>query len=259
MRPPAVAGAFYPADPAGLRRQVLDLLAAASPPEAAAPAAVIVPHAGYAYSGPVAATAYAHLARTRPEVSRVLLVGPSHFTWLAGMALPGAKALATPLGEVPADPAGEARARRHPGVAESPTAHAREHSLEVQLPFLQIALGGPPVTALLCGGAEPEQVAPIIEERLEEADTVVVVSSDLSHYLPYEEARQADEAAAKAIERLDGAAMGPDSACGLVGVQALLLAARRRGLAAMRLDLRNSGDTSGDRGRVVGYGAFAFS
>ncbi|MBN2113490.1 MAG: AmmeMemoRadiSam system protein B [Acidimicrobiia bacterium] len=254
-----MAGAFYPADPARLQREVEGLLAAASPVEAAAPAALIVPHAGYMYSGPVAATAYAHLARTRPEVNRVLLVGPSHFVWFDGLALPEAGALATPLGEISTDPAGEERARSHPGVADSPMAHAREHSLEVQLPFLQVTLGGPMVTALLCGQAAPEQVSPIIEERLGEPDTVVVVSSDLSHYLPYEAARRADEATAVAIERLDPDALGPDSACGLVGVQALLLAARRSGLAATRLDLRNSGDTAGDRSRVVGYGAFAFA
>jgi hypothetical protein len=259
VRPPAVAGAFYPADPARLRREVEALLAAASPAPGAAPAAVIVPHAGYAYSGPVAATAYAHLARTRPEAARILLVGPAHHVWFEGMALPGAEALATPLGEVPVDPAGEQRARRHPGVADSPLAHAREHSLEVQLPFLQVALGGPPVTALLCGRSRPEQVAPLIEERLADADTAVVVSSDLSHYLPYQEARKADAAASQAIERLDPGALGPDSACGLTGVQALLLAARRRGLTARCLDLRNSGDICGDRGRVVGYAAFAFA
>lgn len=254
-----MAGAFYPADPARLQREVEGLLAAASPVEAAAPAALIVPHAGYMYSGPVAATAYAHLARTRPEVDRVLLVGPSHFVWFDGLALPGADALATPLGEIPTDPAGEERARRHPGVADSPMAHTREHSLEVQLPFLQVALGGPPVTALLCGQAPPEQLVPVIEERLGEPDTVVVVSSDLSHYLSYDEARRVDTATAEAIGRLDPDALNHDSACGLTGVQALLLAAHRRDLAVTCLDLRNSGDTAGDRSRVVGYGAFAFT
>lgn len=258
MRPPAVAGAFYPADPVRLRREVADLLAAASPVEAAAPLALIVPHAGYMYSGPVAATAYALLARTRPEVRRVVLVGPSHFAWFEGMALPGVDALATPLGEVPADAAGEARARCHPGVVDSAEAHSREHSLEVQLPFLQGILGNPSVVALLCGHATGDQVAPVVEEFLAEEGTVVLVSSDLSHYLPYEEARRRDEETARAIERLDPGALGRDSACGLIGVQALLLAARRRGLAAARLDLRNSGDTAGDRSRVVGYGAFAF-
>ena len=254
-----MAGAFYPADPARLRREVEGLLAAASPVEAAAPLAVIVPHAGYAYSGPVAATAYAHLARTRPEVRRVLLVGPSHFAWFEGMALPGAEELATPLGAVPIDAAAEARARRHPGVVESPEAHAREHSLEVQLPFLQAALPGSTVVALLCGQTAAEQVAPVILEFLGEADTAVVVSSDLSHYLPYEEARRRDEATARAIQRLDPEAIGHDDACGRVGVQALLLTAREQGLEAARLDLRNSGDTAGDRRRVVGYGAFSFA
>jgi hypothetical protein len=142
---------------------------------------------------------------------------------------------------------------------ESPEAHAREHSLEVQLPFLQAALPGSTVVALLCGQTAAEQVAPVILEFLGEADTAVVVSSDLSHYLPYEEARRRDEATARAIQRLDPEAIGHDDACGRVGVQALLLTAREQGLEAARLDLRNSGDTAGDRRRVVGYGAFGFA
>ena len=258
VRPPAVAGAFYPADPTRLRAEVAALLAAAAPPAALPPAALIVPHAGYAYSGPVAATAYALAARTRPDLRRVVMVGPSHFAWFDGLALPGTRALATPLGEVPIDGEAETRARRHPGVGVSPAAHAREHSLEVQLPFLQVALAGPAVVALLCGQVAVEQAAPVVEEFLGEEGTLVLVSSDLSHYLSYAEARRRDEATADAIERLDPGDLHPDDACGLVGVQALLLAARRRGLAATRLDLRNSGDTAGDRDRVVGYGAFSF-
>lgn len=258
VRPAAVAGVFYPADPARLRADVAALLAAASPATAPPPAALIVPHAGYVYSGPVAATAYALAARTRPEVRRVVMVGPSHFALIDGMALPGAGALATPLGEVPVDIEAEARASRHPGLGVSPAAHAREHSLEVQLPFLQVALRGVSAVALLCGQIAPEQVAPVIEEFLGEEGDLVLVSSDLSHYLPYEEARRRDEETAAAIERLDPEDLDHDSACGLIGVQALLLAARRRSLSATCLDLRNSGDTAGDRRRVVGYGAFAF-
>jgi AmmeMemoRadiSam system protein B len=252
IRTPAVAGAFYPADPARLRAEVAALLAIAAPAAAPPPAALIVPHAGYVYSGPVAATAYSLLARTRPEVRRVIMVGPSHFAFIDGLALPGAGALATPLGEVPADAEGEARARRHPAVGTSPAAHAREHSLEVQLPFLQMALPHFSAIALLCGQVQAEQV-------LGEESALVLVSSDLSHFLPYEEARRRDEETAQAVERLDPGGLDHDSACGLVGVQALLLAARRRGLGATRLDLRNSGDTAGDRHRVVGYGAFAFA
>jgi hypothetical protein len=142
---------------------------------------------------------------------------------------------------------------------ESPEAHAREHSLEVQLPFLQVARPGSAVVALLCGQTTPAQVVPMILEFLGEAGTVVVVSSDLSHYLPYEEACRRDEQTGRAIARLAPGALDHGSACGLVGVQALLLAARERGLEATRLDLRNSGDTAGDRRRVVGYGAFGFA
>lgn len=259
VRPAAVAGAFYPADAARLRREVAALLAAASPPVAPPPAALIVPHAGYVYSGPVAASAYALLAHTRPDVRRVVMVGPSHFAWIDGLALPGARALATPLGDVAVDTEAEARACRHPGVGMSPAAHAREHCLEVQLPFLQVVLGAPAVVALLCGHVPAERAAPVVEEFLGEEGTLVLVSSDLSHYLAYAEARRRDEATAAAIEGLDADGLGHDSACGLVGVQALLLAARRRGLSATRLDLRNSGDTAGDRHQVVGYGAFSFA
>jgi len=259
VRPPAVAGAFYPADPARLRAEVMNLLAAAPPVGAPSPVALIVPHAGYAYSGPVAATAFSLLARTRPGVRRVVAFGPAHFARVEGLALPGAAALATPLGEVPAAVEAETRACRHPAVGVSPAAHAREHSLEVQLPFLQVVLAEPAVAALLCGQADPEQVALVIEEFLGEESTLVLVSSDLSHYLPYEEAYRRDRDTADAIVRLDPEALTYDSACGLVGVQALLLAARRRGLAATCLDLRNSGDTAGDRRQVVGYGSFAFA
>lgn len=257
VRPPAVAGAFYPADPARLRAEVHGLLAAAVPAGSAPPVALVVPHAGYAYSGPVAATAYALAARTRPGVRRVVMLGPSHFTWIDGLALPGAGALATPLGEVPVDAEGEERVALHPGVGISPEAHAPEHCLEVQLPFLQVALPDASVVAVLCGQVDPEQVTPVVEEFLGEDAGLVLVSSDLSHYLPYEEAVRRDRATATIIEDLNPTALGHDDACGLIGVQALLLAARRQGRRVACLDLRNSGDTAGDHRRVVGYGAFA--
>jgi AmmeMemoRadiSam system protein B len=259
VRPAAVAGAFYPADPARLRAEVTALLAAASPPAAPPPAALIVPHAGYAYSGPVAATAYALAVRTRPGVRRVVMFGPSHFARVDGLALPGADALATPLGEVPVDGGAEERAARHPGVGVSPEAHRSEHCLEVQLPFLQAAFPAASVVALLCGQVGSGQAAPVVEEFLGEEGTLVLVSSDLSHYLPYEEACRRDRATATAVERLEPEALHHDDACGLIGVQALLLTARRQGRRALCLDLRNSGDTVGDRRRVVGYGAFALA
>ena len=259
VRPATVAGTFYPSDPARLRADVAGLLAAASPVAAPPPAALIVPHAGYAYSGPVAATAYALVARTRPGVRRVVMFGPSHFAPFDGLALPGAAALATPLGEVPVDGEAEERAAAHSGVGVSAEAHGPEHSLEVQLPFLQIALPRVSVVALLCGQVHPDRVVPVLEEFLGEEDNLILVSSDLSHYLPYEEACRRDRATAAAVERLDPEALRHDDACGLVGVQALLLAARRQGRRAACLDLRNSGDTAGDRRRVVGYGAFCVS
>jgi len=256
VRPAAVAGAFYPADPARLRAEVAALLPAVASAAAPPPAALIVPHAGYPYSGPVAATAYALAAHTRPGLHRVVMFGPSHFARVDGLALPGATALATPLGEVPVDEEAEERAARYPGVGISPEAHGPEHSLEVQLPFLQVVFPDAAVVALLCGQVDPGKVAPVMEEFLGEEGTLVVVSSDLSHYLPYEEARRRDRATAAAVERLEPEALGYDDACGLIGVQALLLSARRQGRRAVCLDLRNSGDTAGDRRRVVGYGAF---
>lgn len=259
VRPPAAAGAFYPADPGRLRAEVEALLKNARPPAAPPPVALIVPHAGYPYSGPVAATAYALLAATRPGVARVVMVGPAHFVPFEGLALPGAAAFRTPLGEVAVDEPGEERARRTKGVTVSTAAHAPEHSLEVQLPFLQVASPQASIVPLLCGRAAAAVAQEVIQGFLGEEDTLVLVSSDLSHYLPYAEARRCDEAAARAIERLDPAALDDQSACGLAGVQALLAVARARGLASVRLDVRNSGDTAGDRDRVVGYGAFALA
>jgi len=240
-RPPAVAGSFYPADPAELREQVSRLLAAAA--AGPQPKAVIVPHAGYVYSGAVAASAFRRL-----EADRVVLLGPSHFFPLRGVALPGVQLFATPLGEVPVE--------SPPDIPAQPAAHAEEHSLEVEVPFLQQALRQFTLVPLVVGDAAPEEVAAVIDRLWDGPRTVVVVSSDLSHYLPYQQAQLKDAATAReilALGRLDS-----DHACGAVPVNGLLAAARERGLRAELLDLRNSGDTAGDKKRVVGYGAFAF-
>ncbi len=235
------------------------LLGAAAAPNAPAPQAVIVPHAGYVYSGPVAATAYALLRATRPDVHKVVMAGPAHFVWVDGVALPGASALATPLGEVTVDAEAEAWLRTNACVVDSPLAHDPEHCLEVQLPFLQTVYDDFSVAAMLCGHIDPREVTPLLEHFLGDKDALVLVSSDLSHYLDYDEARRRDEAAAAAIRSLRPEDLGADSACGLVAVQALLYAARNRGLEVTQLDLRNSGDTAGDRSRVVGYGAFGLA
>jgi AmmeMemoRadiSam system protein B len=246
VRAPAVAGTFYPAGREELRAEVASLLAAAAP--GPAPKALIAPHAGYIYSGPVAASIFRRVQGASFE--RVVLLGPAHYACLDGVALPEAAAFSTPLGEIPLElPDALPRDR---------AAHAREHSLEVELPFLQVVLQGAwKLVPLVVGDAGPEEVADVIDGLWGGHDTLVVVSSDLSHYLPYREARAMDAATAKeivALGRLDSHA-----ACGAAPVNGLLLAARRRKLSAELVDLRNSGDTAGDKGRVVGYGAFAFA
>jgi hypothetical protein len=186
----------------------------------------------------------------------VVLIGPSHHVSFRGLAVPNADAFATPLGDVPVDRAAVERLLALPQVAQRDDAHAREHSLEVQLPFLQEVLGPFALVPLAAGDATADEVAEVLGLFVDEPGTLVVVSSDLSHYLDYESARRLDAATSRAIEALDDAALDAERACGCVGVAGLLVAARRRGLAAHTLDLRSSGDTAGGRDRVVGYGAY---
>ena len=263
IRPPAVAGSFYPADAETLRATVEELLEEAEHAAPAArpgppPKAVIAPHAGYVYSGPVAAVAFRALAARRTPPQKIVLIGPSHRVPVRGLALPGSEMLATPLGMIPIDREGAGAALRLPQVLVQPEAHAREHSLEVELPFLQLLFPDAEVLPLVVGGASPEEVAEVLERVWGGEETVVVVSSDLSHYLPYAEAREVDAATARQVVALAGP-LAPDQACGARAINGLLMAARRRRLAAELLDLRSSGDTAGPRDQVVGYGAFGFS
>ena len=214
--------------------------------------AIIAPHAGFLYSGPIAASAFA--AVSWKDVERVVLVGPSHRVALEGVARPSARAMRTPLGDVAVDHEALDRA----GVAKNDAAHAREHSLEVELPFLQRLAPRACVCPIACGRASAEEVANVIDALSAGEHTRVVVSSDLSHYLSYDEGRDKDARTAEKITRLDAGIDG-DEACGYVGLRGLLLVAKRRGLACRVLDLRSSGDTRGPRAEVVGYGAFAFS
>jgi AmmeMemoRadiSam system protein B len=258
-----VAGSFYPADGAELRDAVEGYLAAAAADSplsspASAPKAIVVPHAGYVYSAPVAAAAYARLAPGRRDISRVVLIGPAHTCPLAGVATSTADAFATPLGEVPIDAEMRAAVLALPQVVALDEAHAGEHSLEVQLPFLQCVLERFSMLPLVAGSAGAAQVAEVIGLVWNGPSTLVVVSSDLSHYHDYATAQRLDQHTARAIERLDAGALDTESACGRAPIRALLLAARARGLQATTLDLRSSGDTAGPRDRVVGYGAFAF-
>jgi MEMO1 family protein len=255
IRPAAVAGSFYAGHPQRLRATVADLLAAAPASAGASPKALIAPHAGYVYSGGIAAAAFATL-RSSAAITRAVLIGPAHYVAVRGIAVPTADAFETPLGRVPVDRDALSAIADLPFVIEADAAHAPEHALEVELPFLQTLLGSFALVPLLVGGADPQQVAQLLGRLWGEPDTLIVVSSDLSHYHDYDTARRLDAATAAAIERGEWGSLGPDWACGFLAVAGLLVEADRRGLAARRLALCNSGDTAGPRDRVVGYGAW---
>lgn len=256
IRKPAVAGMFYPAEPKELRAAIDECMAKAKVDGEAPPKAVIVPHAGYVYSGPIAASAYARLAPLKGIVRRVVLLGPSHRVGFRGIALPDADRFETPLGVVPVDREAVAALSAMPQVSVLPAAHLMEHSLEVHLPFLQTVLGVFSLVPLVVGDADDADVEALIDALWGGPETLVVISSDLSHYHSYEKARKLDAATSKAIEALDERRIGLDDACGRTPIAGLLRVARRRGLAAHTIDLRNSGDTAGPRDRVVGYGAY---
>lgn len=255
VRTPAVAGLFYPADARVLDAEVRGYLAAT---DAAGPApkAMIAPHAGYVYSGPVAASAYAWLTAGRGIVSRVVLLGPAHRVPFKGLAASGARAFETPLGDVPVDVDAVKRILALPQVALFDDAHRMEHSLEVHLPFLQRVLDNFSVVPLVVGDATAEEVAEVIDLLWGGVETVIVISSDLSHYHDYDTARRLDAATSRAIEALRPDDISPEQACGRLAIQGLLRAARTHGLHTKTVDLRNSGDTAGPSNEVVGYGAW---
>jgi AmmeMemoRadiSam system protein B len=249
---------FYPDNPVQLKHVIADLLASAKPGAASpVPKALIVPHAGYIYSGAVAASAYARLGELRGRIRRVVLLGPTHRVWVRGLALPEAERFATPLGEVPLDREGMQRLAGLPQVTTSAAAHQMEHSLEVQLPFLQQVLGDFQLLPLAVGEATAAEVAEVLEQVWGGDETLIVVSSDLSHFLPDAAARKMDGGTVDTILALDSH-LSHEQACGATPVNGLLLAARRHGLHPVALDVRNSSDTAGDPDRVVGYAAFAF-
>jgi MEMO1 family protein len=261
IRQAAVAGMFYPGRAAALNAMVSSLLAQASAglqPPAALPKAIIVPHAGYIYSGATAARAYAALAAAHATIRRVVLLGPVHRVAVRGLALPGVARFATPLGEVALDQDAIAAIRHLPQVIESVPAHAHEHALEVQLPFLQSVLDDFTLLPLAVGHASAHEVAQVLELSWGGPETLIVVSSDLSHFLPYAAAQQVDRATAQAILDLQPT-VTHEQACGGTPVNGLLLAARRHGLQPALLAQCNSGDTAGDKQRVVGYASFAFT
>jgi MEMO1 family protein len=261
VRPAAVAGLFYPGTPPALKASVRALLDAAPRPaatDAECPKALIVPHAGYIYSGPIAASAYARLVPGRSLIRRVVLLGPVHRVPIRGLALPGADSFVTPLGAVTVDAEAAARLHAMPQVVESEPAHSLEHSLEVQLPFLQTILEEFTLVPLAVGDASPSEVAEVIERLWGGPETLIVVSSDLSHYHPYERAAEIDSSTVDDILALADT-LDHEQACGATPINGFALCARRHGLKPELLDLRNSGDTAGEKSRVVGYAAFAFA
>ena len=255
-RSAAVAGRFYPDDPAELATMVDDFIAAHSVTNAAAPPkALIVPHAGYPFSGPVAGSGYAHVHGACIE--RVVMFAPAHRWPVAGLALPAATAFETPLGPVRIDVEAIEQALRFDFVHTIDAAHSQEHAIEVQLPFLMRCL--PPdftLVPFVVGRATPAQVTEVMESLWGGPETLIVISSDLSHFHDYDAAQTLDAATSKAIEDLSPKALHEGGACGQVSIQALLAAAQQRGLSARTVDLRNSGDTAGGRDEVVGYGAY---
>jgi AmmeMemoRadiSam system protein B len=257
MRPPAVAGAFYTADPAALAAEIDGFVRAAHPFEGPPPKALVVPHAGYRYSGPVAGTGYAAVAPLAGTVTRVVLLGPAHRVALRGMAVPSVDAFSTPLGDHPIDQEAREIALGLPGVVVDDLAHRDEHSLEVHVPFLQRLLPGSALLPVVVGRAPTSDVADLLDALWGGRETLVVVSSDLSHYERYDDAAAHDAATAQAIVAGRGELVGPEDACGCYPLRGLLEVVRRRGLAVRVLDLRSSGDTAGPRDQVVGYGTFA--
>jgi AmmeMemoRadiSam system protein B len=262
VRPPAVAGAFYPGSRQTLSHDVLAMLATAKldPANMSAPApkALIVPHAGYIYSGATAAQAYARLASVRQTIRRVVLLGPVHRVPVRGLALPGADHFATPLGQIAIDHDAVAAIRALPQVVVSPAAHAQEHSLEVQLPFLQLALDDFKLLPLAVGDATPAEVAQVLDALWGGDETLIVISSDLSHFLPYATAQRVDRETVQGMMQLQ-TTLNHQQACGATPVNGLLLAAQRHHLQPTLLGLCNSGDTAGDKGRVVGYASLVFT
>lgn len=258
IRPPAVAGLFYPADPIQLRQMVQAFLREAESSDGIPPKAIIAPHAGYIYSGPVAASAYARLAPLRGTVTRVVLLGPSHRVGFVGLASSSADAFRTPLGDIPLDRTTLDAITALPQVRVLDEAHSLEHSLEVHLPFLQEVLTDFALVPLVVGDASAQEVDEVLERLWGGPETLIVISSDLSHYHDYATAQAMDRRTAQAIEELRYQDLHSEEACGRNPVRGLLLAARRLGLQAATIDLRNSGDTAGPRDQVVGYGAWLF-
>jgi MEMO1 family protein len=254
-RKPAVAGTFYPANPKQLHQMLGQYIKDAESGHKV-PKAIIVPHAGYVYSGPIAASAYARLKLAHQPITRVVIIGPSHRVGFKGLAVSRANTFSTPLGKIPVDLEAVKTIVKFPFVEYVEQAHALEHSLEVHLPFLQETLHDFKIVPIVAGDASPEQVGLVIDALWGGDETLVVISSDLSHYHDYATAKKLDQSTSEHIENLQYELITPESACGKVPVSGLLKLAREKSLSVKNIDLRNSGDTAGDKSRVVGYGAY---
>jgi AmmeMemoRadiSam system protein B len=257
IRNPAVAGMFYPADSKELENTIRNFLANAKADQPV-PKAIIAPHAGYVYSGQTAAKAYACLAQATNSIKSVILLGPSHRYPFRGIAVPQADYFVTPLGQVKIDHEIIAKISHQLQITVSDEAHAQEHSLEVQLPFLQILLKNFSLVPLIVGMSDANQVAKVLELLWDGKETMIVVSSDLSHYHEYKTAQQMDKQAAQAILDLNPNALKEEHACGRTPIKGLLHVAAEKKLKVSLIDLCNSGDTAGPKNHVVGYGAFHF-
>ena len=260
VREPVLLDQFYPADSEILKEAVTGFVhSAESSAERLVPKAVIAPHAGYVYSGPVAGSAYAYVANGKSYFSRVIIIGPSHRSYFTGLALPKTKAFKTPLGEIAVDGNAVSELQHLPFVKVMNEPHELEHCIEVQLPFLQLVLDSFSIVPLLAGEVSPEEICAAISVLMKKPGTLLVVSSDLSHYHSYREAKEIDAETVKCIEALSDKKISPDCACGHQPIRGLLQYARKEGLQVKAVHVANSFDTSGMSGRVVGYGSFVVS
>ena len=257
IRQPAVANLFYPSDPERLRALVDGYLQNPKTHDIS-PKALIAPHAGYIYSGSIAGNAYAYLSELRAKIKRVVLLGPAHRVAFSGLGLSSAESFATPLGTVPVDHTVDNDLHALPQVQINDQAHWMEHSLEVHLPFLQILFDAFKLIPIVVGDADKEEVAEVLESVWGGPETLIVISSDLSHYKNYEDAQAVDLQTTRAIEAMQADHISYDQACGRNPIRGLLHLAKRMNLKMRTVDVRNSGDTAGDKKRVVGYGAYVF-
>ncbi len=262
VRQPAVAGLFYPGSARELTHEINQYLRRAQSEETFAdlsPKAIVVPHAGYVYSGAIAARAYASLGAGAEHIRRVVLLGPAHRVPLRGLAIADVQYFRTPLGDMPVDAGAINQLLALPQVEVMDAAHWQEHSLEVQLPFLQSVLGDFTLVPLVVGDATAVEVDQVLEQLWDGPETLVVISTDLSHFHDYATAQYLDRTTCEAVEHYQADTIDFDQACGCIGLKGLLRIARRRGLQVHTLGLSNSGDISGDHQRVVGYGSWAFT